>query len=355
MGVYAHATHVYVPDIDTGRVIAGALLKSPHSLAISKPYGKWINVYLEMGLSYKDCLEFPTAAHIELNVYNSEGFDLRLFAQDRLAFLYENGAGDVGEEEEQLMEIAADLWEKENPEAAKAAKDATRSRMEGSKTDVPKTDAEPSKEALGFLGLSPEEQQEWVKKSGASEEDEEALSKAADLWAKENPEKAAAAKAAASASGDTGESIEAGDGTVPGFWGLPEPEQEKYLSQARQSGVFRKYVNESQIEDDVPSCDPFKPYLPEGTTPQDLHRLLKAMQGRLHGPPNEETEKALLEKWMDGKNHSDRAEDYIAAISRFFGLKGSLWSIESITEQLSDHIAHRIVGLEHLEQTPKSV
>ncbi len=353
MGVYAHATHVYVPDNDTGRVIAGALLKSTQALVISKPYGKWINVYLEMGLSYKDCVEFPTAAHIELNVYNSEGFDVRLFAQDRLAFMYENGAGDVGEEEEQLMEIAADLWEKENPDAAKAASESIRSRVEGSKADGSKSAAEPGKEALGFFGLAESEQQEWVKKSGAAEEDEEAPAKAADLWAKENPEKAAAAKAAAaSASDSVSEAAEAGDDAAPGFWGLPQDAQEKYLQQARDSGVFRKYVSDSQTEEEVPSCEPFKPYLPEGTLPGDFHRLLGAMQGRLHGAPTDEAEKALLEKWMDGKCHSDKAEDYVAAIARFFGLKGSLWSMESITAQMADKIAHRIVALEHLEKAP---
>lgn len=362
MGIFAHATHVFIPEKETARVIAGAMLKSAQSLVVSKPYGKWINVYLEMGLSYKDVLDFPTAPTIELNCYNSEGFDLRLFAQDRLMFIYENGCGDAGDDEAQVMEIAADLWEKENPEAAKAAKDAaahSRSNVAKAKA-APDTSAEPGREALGFFGLSEDEQQEWARKAGAASDgddlDEQALEKAADLWAKENPDKAEAAKKAAASAAAVEKQADAeaaGDARALGFWGLSPAEQEKYVAQARQSGDFASKVNESQTEEAVPACDAFAPYLPEGRTAADLHRLLTAMNGRMYGAPTGENDKALLERWMNGKSHSERAEDYVAALGAFFGLKGSAWSLDTIQEQLADKIERRIVALEHLEAMPK--
>lgn len=362
MGIFAHATHVFIPEKDTARVVAGALLKSAQSLVVSKPYGKWINVYLEMGLSYKDVLEFPTVPTIELNCYNSEGFDLRLFAQDRLMFMYENGAGDAGDDEAEAMERAAELWEKDNPEAAKAAKEAAATSRSSVAKAKPATDggAEPGREALGFFGLSEAEQAEYARKAGASadaeEFDEQAIEKAADLWAKENPEMAEAAKKAAldAATAEKQADAEAtGDAKALGFWGLPKAEQDKYVAQAREASGESKGAAATHTEEAVPACDAFAPYLPEGRTPSDLHRLLVAMTGRQYGPPQNESDKALLELWMGGRSHSERAEDYVAAIGAFLGVKGSCWSLDAIQEQLADKIERRIVATELLEFMPK--
>jgi len=156
VGVYAHATHVHLPDRDQGKVIAGALLKCPHDVVISPPYGKWINAYLPMGLSYKDVKELPTAPHVEVNVYDSTGLDIRLYSQDRLSFLFESGVGDdAAEQEDELLEIASQIWEKENPKAAAAAKSAV----------IPKGDGEgdaPPPSKADFWSLAEVEQNKYL-------------------------------------------------------------------------------------------------------------------------------------------------------------------------------------------------
>ena len=67
MGVFAHSTILRIRDKDHARLIAGAMLKSPHSLVFTPPYDGWMNVYLPLGLSYQDIPELPTATAIELN------------------------------------------------------------------------------------------------------------------------------------------------------------------------------------------------------------------------------------------------------------------------------------------------
>lgn len=277
MGVYSHATHVYLPEKETGKVIAGAMLKSAQPLVLCKPYGKWINVYLELGLSYKDVLEFPTAAYIEMNCYNSEGLDVRLYAQDRLVYKFESGCGDVTEEEDVLVEIAADLWAKDNPELAAAAR------------------AEAAKPA--------------------------------------NSEEEVARKS-------------------PDFWHLAPGEQEKFIARARESSKYKQFLSTSQAEDTLPDVKVFGPYLPEGRAIDDLHLLFLAISHRLHGAPEDERQKAVLEKWM-GSAHSPNAEDYLRAVQDFLGLKGSLWSLDSIHTDLADKIDRRIVATDAIETAPK--
>lgn len=121
MGLYAHATHVYVTDKDHGRTLASGILKSTQPLVLSTPYGRWINVYLSLGMSYKDVQDLPTATYLELNCYNSEGLDLRLYTADRLACLFQSGCGEREADDDRAMEIAADLWEKENTGARESA------------------------------------------------------------------------------------------------------------------------------------------------------------------------------------------------------------------------------------------
>ncbi len=278
MGIYAHAIHLHVPDKDTGRLLATGLLKSQQSLIICKPYDCWINVYLEMGLSYKDVLDLPTATYIELNCYDSEGLDLRVYASDRMVFLFESGCGDVGEEEDQILEIAEEIWKKENPElASKAA------------IEKPTVEGE-------------------------------------------------------------GEPVAVSQPTT--FWTLSEEEQEPFLKKARESSEYKDFVNDSQSEDALPDSKLFEPYLPEGRTLEELNHLLGAISCRLHGPPTDEAEIAAIEKWMNGERHSTKAEDYVAALSRFFGLRGSVWSLETIQAQLADKVDRRIIATDALDAMP---
>lgn len=127
MGLYAHSTHVYVADKDHGRVLASGILKSSQPLVLSSPYGRWINVYLSLGMSYKDVPDLPTATYVELNCYNGEGLDLRLYTADRLACLFQSGCGEREAEDDHAMEIAAAMWEKENPGAKETADGKPRS------------------------------------------------------------------------------------------------------------------------------------------------------------------------------------------------------------------------------------
>lgn len=274
MGLYAHVTHLHLPEKGQARVVAGALLKSPHPLILSTPYGKWINVYLQMGLSYKDVPEFPTTPHVELNCYDGEGLDVRLYAQDRLAFLFESGCSEFAEQDERLLEIAAELWE-----------------------------ADPNHPV------------------------------------------------ASPASNPTGEEALPGP-LKPTFWDLAPDQQEKYIAQANRSGEFKKVVAATTDSDElVPDPALFAPYLPEGNTLDDFRNLLAAISTRSYGEPTDSDQRAALQKWM-GAAHSPKAEDYLRAVSRFLGLKGSLWSLESIQDNLADKIDRRIVPLDQLEADP---
>lgn len=283
MGVFAHATHLYLPDKEHGRLLVGSMLKSPHSLVISTPYDTWINVYLEMGLSYKDVPEFPTSTTIELNCYDSEGLDVRMYAQDRLAFLFESGCSEVAEQEDQLLEIAAKIW-KDDPD---------RIQPEPMRTPLP------------------------------DEEDSED-------------------------GGNTKPQSREAD-----FWDLAPSDQEKYVQQARGSGEFKKFVTDStQADDIVPDPAIFEPYLPKERSIDDFHVLLNATSRRLHGAPTDEKQKTILERWMGGKTHSVRSEDYVEAIGSFLGVRGCLWSLESIQQHLGDKIDRRIVNIQHLTERP---
>lgn len=285
MGVYAHATHLHLPNREQGRLLAGAMLGSAHPVVICPPYGSWINAYLPMGLSYKDVPEFPTSACIEMNCYDSEGLDIRVYASDRLAFLFESGCGDVAAEEDKLLEIAAQLWE-EDPARP-----------------VPKSQSVPDTE------------------SDAPEELQEA--------AREAREKA------------------------PDFWDLDPALQEPYLAKARDSGTFRKFVEEQSGDGTLPNPAPLKPFLPEGRTIEELTALLRAIHHRLQGPPQDAAQKAALAQWMpEGREHSTAAEDYLGAVARFLGLRGSLWSLETLQEQHASRIDRRIVPLEVIDQRP---
>lgn len=280
MGLYSHATHLFVPDKDQARQVVAALLRSPHSLVISTPYGNWLNVYLPLGLSYKDVPELLTTPHLELNCYDSEGFDVRLYQADRLAFHFESGCGDVSAEEDELLEIAEKLW-REDP-----------NRPVRRTTPIPATD-------------DGEEAAEHIK-------------------ARE-----------------------------PDFWDLDKEQQDRYIAMARKSGDFQKFVQRTtQSDENIPLVDILEPYLPEGRSLTDLHLLIAGASRRLYGPPSDEREQAVLERWMNGRNHSTQAEDYVAAVARFFELKGSLWSLEAIQQQKADKIDRRIVPVAELIEPP---
>jgi hypothetical protein len=274
VGIYAHSTHFYLPDKDHGRLLASALFKSPHSLVLSTPYSSWINAYTQMGLSCKDIPQLPTTTHIELNCYNSEGLDVRLFTRDRLAFLFESGCNELAEQEDQLMELAAQLW---HLDPARPIPDVPTRPESGDDLPAP---AEPS------------------------------------------------------------------------FWDLSPAQQEEYLAQARRSGEFQEVLRRStDSEDLVPDPEAFGPFLPPDRTVDDFRILLAAISRRLLGPPVMGAEIAALEKWM-GTTHSTRAEDYLAAIAAFLGVRGALWSLESIQQHCADKIDRRIIPIHHLDQSP---
>ncbi|MBX3729142.1 MAG: hypothetical protein KF858_08140 [Candidatus Sumerlaeia bacterium] len=274
MGIYAHSTHLFLPDKDHGRLLAGALFKSPHSLVLSTPYGNWINVYLQMGLSCKDIPQLPTTTHIELNCYNSEGLDVRLYARDRLAFLFESGCNELAEQEDQLMELAAQLWQLDPGRP------------------IPEVPTRP----------------------------------------------------------ESGDDLPAP--SEPSFWDLTPAQQEEYLAQARRSGEFQEVLRRStDSEDLVPDPEAFGPYLPADRTIDEFRVLLAATSRRLLGPPIMGSEVAALQRWM-GTDHSTRAEDYVAAIASFLGVRGALWSLESIQEHRAEQINRRIIPIDQLDQPP---
>ncbi len=149
MGVFAHVTCLHIPDAERGRILASALLRGSQPAVISTPYGRWMNAYLPLGISYKDVPDLPTATHLEINCYNSEGLDLRLYSSDRLVFLFESGCGEGADEQEHLMEIAARLWKEQHQQSA-----------EDIETGRPIT----------FWGLEEEQQQPWLLKAEETEE-----------------------------------------------------------------------------------------------------------------------------------------------------------------------------------------
>jgi hypothetical protein len=274
LGLFAHSTHVFIPDREHGKLVAGALLRTQHSAVMSTPYGKWLNVYLPLGLTYKDVPDLPTATFLEFNCYDSDGLDLRLYTSDRIAFIFESGLTDVGEEEDRLLEIASGIYEQS--------------------TSQPLEEPEAAPEAAGEDG-----------KAGTT------------------------------------------------FWRLEEAQQNEWVERARQSSEFKSFVSQTVSEDNIPDLAPLAPYLPEGRSLDELKTLLAAVQARLLGPPSREEHRLVLEKWMEAA-HSDRAEDYVEAIGKFFGFRGCLWSLETIQEKMGELIDRRIIPIDSLDFHPES-
>jgi hypothetical protein len=279
VGLFAHAAHLHTPDKETAKFLAGALLRSPHAPVIATPYGHWLNVYLPMGLSYKDVPELPTATYVEVNVYDGEGLDLRLYKSDRLAYQFESGVGDAAEEEDQILEIAADLWRKEHPEEKREA-------------------------------------------------------------------------AASAVAGDVASEVEEDARKGKDFWTLEKAEQDAYMERARSSGEFAKVRDQTSEESAAPDPADFEGLLPEGRTLEELRALLNGISRRRLGPPANSDERAAIARHMEGKEHSTKAEDYAAAIARFLGLRGSLWSLETILEQRQEKVDRRIVPIDALDAPP---
>jgi enamine deaminase RidA (YjgF/YER057c/UK114 family) len=263
VGVFAHVTCLHIPDFERGKTLATAVLRGSQPAVISSPYGKWLNAYLPLGISWKDVPDLPTATHIEINCYDSEGLDLRLYSADRLAFFFESGCGEDSDEEDRLMEIAAQLWLEENP--------------------VP-PESEAAAHPSNFWSLDPKARQPWLDKAGKTRE-------------------------------------------------------------------FRDFVNQSREEMGVPDCEPLRPFLPPGRELGELENLLRATLKRLHGPPEDPAETAALSKWMGGRTHSDKAEDYVRAIADFLGLKGAEWSLPSIESRLAAQLNRGIIPINALEET----
>ncbi len=283
MGLYAHSTHIFLPDQDTGRLVATALLKSPLSLVISKPYGKWINAYLPMGVTYKDVKEFPSAACFELNCFDSEGLEIKLFKNDRLAFHFESGVSDAAEQEDQVLEIAEQLWQRENPDLVTQAREA-------------------QKKQASNIGSSAEE--------------------------------------------DAIEGVELT--ALKDFWSLSEEEQKPFMDRARQSSEFKAFEEKVTATDQLPDFEPLLEFLTTEYSPQDLERFLSLCLQR-GSTPEEEASKAFAAKMLNGKEHSTLAEDYLSAFAKLFGLKGCLWTVETLLEQKADKIDRRIIPIDALE------
>lgn len=281
MSLFSHATHVYLPDQDTGRVIASAMLRSEHAVLISKPYGKWINAYLPMGLSYKDVKEFPTATALEMNCFEDEGFEIKFFTSDRLAFHFESGMGDIAEQEDELLEIAAEIWEQENPEQAARIK-ALHESATLTDNDSADEDAPPTFER------------------------------------------------------------------IDDFWSLSVEEQKPFLQKAKSSEKFKKYNLDAHSDQNKIDVSSISPFLPEGKSLGELEQLIEISTNRFDGPPENDSQKELIAKYMVGKHHSDNAGDYLLAFQNFFEVKGSLWSLESLQDNHSDQIDRRIVSLDKL-------
>ncbi|MEQ8819751.1 MAG: hypothetical protein RLY93_05860 [Sumerlaeia bacterium] len=268
MGLFSHATFLLIPSKEHGRLVARSMMESSHSLLFTRPYkqegGKdgefWMSVYLPLGLAYKDVPELPTTTSLEIDCLDGDGLSLKLFASDRVAFHFETGVGDVGEEEDRLLELAAELYTGENTGAS----------------DIAEGDEDPE---------------------------------------------------------------------AQGFWAQDEERQNQYVDRARRSPQYQTYLQESRGASAVPPMEPLAPLLPEGRTIDQLGRLLRLAASRLEGAPEAEEDKALLREVMDGKEHSDSAEDFVRALERFFGLKGALHSQESLMEQHSGAVDGRIVTL----------
>lgn len=280
MGLYAHATHLSAPDKETGKFLAGALLRSPHGPVVATPYGKWLNAYLPLGLSYKDAPELPTATNIEINVYDGEGFDIRLFKADRLAYLFESNCGDdAAGEEDRLLEIASAQWKAEHPDEQRS--------------------------------LSSDEI-------------------------------------------DPHSEVEEDIHTGKDFWTLPEEEQEAYIRKARESAEFKAFQAESRREAAAPDCSDFADLLPEGKPLDGLKALLDAAARRLAGPPADGPAREALDAACPAGAANAKAEDYAAAIAAYLGLRGSLWSLDAIQDQLADKIDRRIIPIDALDARPKA-
>lgn len=281
MGLYAHSIHLLAADKDTGRFLAGHLLKSSQSLVVATPYGRWITVYLPMGLSYKDVADLPTAQYVELNCYDGEGFDVRLYAQDRLAYLFESGCGDLSEVEDKLMEVAAGIWREEHPD----------------------------------------EERETVEETASTHD----------------------------ISGD--EEVDPRQGKD--FWSLAEDVQNEYLARAKASPDYGAFLEGLGTSHASPDPAPFAHFL-EGAeaTPADLKEFLDAAATRLAGPPKDDRHKAVLARRMDGREYSDNAADYLAAVAGMLGVRGALWSLEALQQKLADKIDRRIVPIDALDETP---
>jgi len=282
MSISAHASHILIPDKEMGKVVAMAMLKSPYQLVISKPYGQWINGYLPMGLSYKDVKEFPTATCLELNCYENESVEVKFFTSDRLAFEFESGIADEAELEDYVLNQAAELWKKDNPELVEKAKEAIRKANE-----------------------TVDEEDEMGGKQDFSE-----VEKIAD------------------------------------FWSLSEDEKKPYLEKVKATDEYKEKVSSDQ--ESVPDPAPLEKIIPDGKNLEELNQLVHATAKRKTGAPEDEATKATVAKYMDGKNHSDEAIEYLKAFANFFEVKGSAWSVESIMEKLSDKVDRRIISLEHL-------
>jgi hypothetical protein len=286
MGLFAHATHIHLPDQDTGRLVASALLKSPLGLVISKPYGKWINAYLPMGISYKDVKEFPTASCLELNCFDSEGLEIKLFKNDRLAFHFESGVSDAVEQEDRLLELAEELWQDEHPELVQQAREAQKQRAHELSNLETQIDDEP-------------------------------------------PAQANLAQ-------------------VKDFWALTPEEQAPYLDRARTSSQFISFSEEITDADHLPDCEPLLDFLAPDYSRETLEQFLFILLKR-HAPPSSESEKALASRLLGGKEHSTRAEDYLRGFATLFGVRGSLWTVDSLLTEKASAIDRRIISVEALE------
>ena len=103
----------------------------------------------------------------------------------------------------------------------------------------------------------------------------------------------------------------------------------------------------------APDAAPFADLLPDSHTTEQFQKLLDAAARRLHGAPSDEEHKKVLTEFM-GSEHSTKAEDYAAAVAKFLGVRGSLWSLEALQEQLADKVDRRIVPIDALDEAPKA-
>ena len=192
--------------------------------------------------------------------------------------MFESGCGDVGEEEDELLEIASNLWMSEHGGSAE--------HIEMPSSDSPAEDA-PAPETR--------------KKT---------------------------------------------------FWDLTPEEQDDFVTQARSSGEFKKFVDHSTSEENTPEAEAFGPFLPEERTLDEFQTLLGVISKRLHGPPTEARELEIIKRWMEDRDHSDKAEDYLQAVARFLNVRGALWGLEALQDHLADKIDRRIIPIDAVSQLP---